>query len=56
MEDEALAVALGESAPGEEVVLHAADCQLGQLGRPPTAEELASCGCRQLVLVVGASS
>jgi hypothetical protein len=53
-QDEAIAVALSESAPGEIVEVHTAECKIVE--DPDTGEVLEPCTCESLVLTVGASA
>ena len=53
-QDEAIAVALAESAPGEIVEVHDATCEIVE--DPETGEVLKPCTCEPLVLTVGAQA
>jgi hypothetical protein len=51
-QDEAIAAALSESAPGEIVEVHTAECKIAE--DPETGEVLEPCTCESMVLTVGA--
>jgi hypothetical protein len=51
-QDEAIAAAIRESAPGETVEVHTAECKIVE--DPETGEVLKPCTCESIVLTVGA--
>lgn len=51
-QDEAIAAALAESAPGEIVEVHTEHCQIVE--DPETGDLIAPCTCEPLFLTVGA--
>lgn len=53
-QDEAIAVALAESAPGEIVEVHTVDCKIVE--DPETGEVLRPCTCSSMVVTVGATA
>lgn len=53
-QDEAIGVALAESAPGEIVEVHATDCEIVE--DPETGDVVEPCTCEPLILTVGAQA
>lgn len=53
-QDEAIATALAESAPGEIVEVHTETC--GIVEDPDTGEVIEPCTCESMVLTVGAQA